>query len=214
MAYDDDDDDGPGFLTTAVVLAAVAGGGWFLWRSMSGQAQAATILPDGSAAPVGDNAPTGFVNLIESVLSPGSGSGQPLGIRNNNPGNIKWSSANDWVGQTGQDANGFAIFSDPVYGLRAMFMVLQAYSNEGALFPNSTAPFSISTIAPRWTATNQAGWTATVEQVSGIPRGQQIDPTSQSQMSALVNGIIAAENGTAYAGYYAAAEPQAWSMAA
>lgn len=218
MAYDDDDDDGPGFLTTAIVLTAVAGGGFLLWRSLSGQAQAATVLPDGSSAPVGGNVPSGFVNLIQSVLSPGASSGLPRGISNNNPGNIKRSAANDWQGQTGQDANGFAIFSDPVYGLRAMFMVLQAYSNEGALFPNSTAPFSISNIVTRWTsgdsAADQAGWVSTVESVSGIPRGQQIDPTSQSQMQALVNGIVAAENGLAYAGYYAATEPQAWSMAA
>jgi|GEM_PF-6677077 len=41
------------------------------------------------------------------------------GIRNDNPGNIK-NIPGGWKGQTGIDAGGHAIFSNPVYGARAM----------------------------------------------------------------------------------------------
>ena len=48
----------------------------------------------------------------------------PRGIRNNNGGNIRWDGVTDWQGMTGADAQGFVIFSDPVYGVRAMAKIL------------------------------------------------------------------------------------------
>ena len=50
-----------------------------------------------------------------------------LGVRNNNWLNIRYNPANDWVGQTGGDANNYAKFDDPVNGLRAADIVLKNY---------------------------------------------------------------------------------------
>ena len=50
-----------------------------------------------------------------------------LGVRNNNWLNIRYNAANDWVGQTGADANNYAKFDDPVSGLRAADIVLKNY---------------------------------------------------------------------------------------
>jgi len=51
----------------------------------------------------------------------------PKGFRNNNPGNIRHNAANDWLGQTGFDDTGYAIFSHVNYGIRAMGKVLTTY---------------------------------------------------------------------------------------
>ena len=52
------------------------------------------------------------------------------GVRNNNWLNIRYSSANDWMGQTGKDADGYAVFGDPVSGLRAADIVLRNYGED------------------------------------------------------------------------------------
>jgi hypothetical protein len=200
MAYDDDDDEGPGFLTTAALIVIAAGGAWFLYKTLTGSAAAADLsnLVPGLIPPGGSG-----------VSSPAIPAGAPLGIRNNNPGNIKYSPANNWDGQTGSDANGFATFSDPAYGLRAMFVTLQSYASE-------ISPYTIQTIGQRWTqgdpAASQAQWMATVSAVSGFSQTQTLDPSDAGQMQQLVNGIVAAENGQGYSGFYAGMIPEASQM--
>ena len=49
----------------------------------------------------------------------------PLNVRTNNAGNIKYIERNNWVGQTGQE-NGFAVFDTKEHGLRAMKIVIKA----------------------------------------------------------------------------------------
>lgn len=53
-----------------------------------------------------------------------------LAIRNNNPLNIRYSSGNKWIGQTGKN-KGFAVFSDMVYGWRAAIVLLIKYQRSG-----------------------------------------------------------------------------------
>jgi hypothetical protein len=43
----------------------------------------------------------------------------PRGLRNNNPMNLRYVAAIDWVGQTGQDNAGYAIFDTAENGVRA-----------------------------------------------------------------------------------------------
>lgn len=50
----------------------------------------------------------------------------PLGYRFNNPGNIRCSNKNKWLGQTGQ-FSGFCKFDDVEYGIRAMLIILRKY---------------------------------------------------------------------------------------
>lgn len=56
----------------------------------------------------------------------------PRGLRNNNPGNIKYNAANNWQGQVGSDGT-FAIFSSYKWGIRAMMKLLMNYYNNNGL---------------------------------------------------------------------------------
>lgn len=53
------------------------------------------------------------------------------GLRNRNPGNIRYNPANDWRGQVGRDPEGFVIFDTPENGIRAMGKTLDSYSRQG-----------------------------------------------------------------------------------
>ena len=53
-----------------------------------------------------------------------------LGARLNNPFNIRYSSANDWLGQIG-NVNGFCKFFLPYYGVRAFALLYRTYLRTG-----------------------------------------------------------------------------------
>lgn len=49
-----------------------------------------------------------------------------IGGRLNNPGNVKYNRKNKWEGQTGKEG-GFVKFSNPEYGVRSLFKLIQTY---------------------------------------------------------------------------------------
>lgn len=51
----------------------------------------------------------------------------PRGIRNNNPGNIEHMSGVKWLGQTGQDSDGYLTFKSAAYGIRAAMVLVRDY---------------------------------------------------------------------------------------
>lgn len=53
----------------------------------------------------------------------------PRGIRNCNPGNIRFSGHIKWLGQSGEDDKGFVIFTTPFWGLRALCRLLINYAS-------------------------------------------------------------------------------------
>lgn len=55
---------------------------------------------------------------------------QTLAEINNNPLNIRYSPANQWRGQTGQN-KGFCTFKNKAYGFRAAFIILGNYIKNG-----------------------------------------------------------------------------------
>ena len=55
----------------------------------------------------------------------------PRGIRNNNPGNIRWSN-DQWKGLIPKDQasdKAFCVFRSPEYGIRAMARILRKYTS-------------------------------------------------------------------------------------
>jgi len=54
----------------------------------------------------------------------------PLGVRLNNPFNIRYSSLNNWLGQLG-NVNGFCKFVLPYYGVRAFALLYRTYLSSG-----------------------------------------------------------------------------------
>lgn len=59
----------------------------------------------------------------------------PRGVRNNNPGNIDWNKANNWLGQVGIEGDvanpRFAKFDKPENGIRAIAKLLINYHRKG-----------------------------------------------------------------------------------
>lgn len=109
------------------------------------------------------------------------------GIRNNNPGNLDYSKSNPWQGQVGSDGR-FAIFTDPKYGIRALYRTLMTYRNKHALT-------TITGIINRWAPAvenNTAAYIAAVSMAVGKAPGETL---ALSDYPALVKAIIKHENG-------------------
>ena len=53
----------------------------------------------------------------------------------NNPANIRYSKRNNWLGQVGNHL-GFCKFSDRIFGLRALMLLLRNYINNGFVTPS------------------------------------------------------------------------------
>ncbi len=58
-------------------------------------------------------------------------------VRNRNPGNLRDSKSNTWLGQIGADADGFAVFSETRYGVRALCKLLDNYMTRNVRTPRS-----------------------------------------------------------------------------
>jgi hypothetical protein len=110
------------------------------------------------------------------------------GIRNNNPGNIRYGDFARRHGATGQDANGFAIFPDASTGLRAINDNLTSYGRMGVNTPYS--------IAHRWSATDQDAYTRRLAGLFGGDPNRPLDMSDPAVLNALRNGIITQENGS------------------
>ena len=130
-----------------------------------------------------------FVAVVAGVLFMSSKNlGGTRGIRNNNAGNIRWDNKTQWLGQVGADDKGFIIFSEPVYGIRAMVRVLRSYQNRGIV----TLEQIISTWAPP-IENNTESYIKSVEQRTGFKRG---DVMFQQHYPKLIDAIIYHENGS------------------
>lgn len=70
----------------------------------------------------------------------------PRGIRNNNPGNIRYDGKIVWLGEMRPDTEGYCIFSAPTYGIRAMFITFRTYQEVHRL---NTPRLMLSRWAPR-----------------------------------------------------------------
>lgn len=109
------------------------------------------------------------------------------GIRNNNPGNIDYSASNPWKGQTGSDGR-FAVFSDAVYGIRALYKNLQTYRTKYRLV-------TIRGIISRWAPASENNTAAYIAAVSRAV-GKLPDATLAAEdYPALIAAIIQHENG-------------------
>ncbi|MAA87919.1 MAG: structural protein [Haliea sp.] len=117
-------------------------------------------------------------------LRPGVDQGLPRGIRNNNPGNIR-ATGTQWAGQVGRDPD-FVVFSDPVYGIRAMVRILRSYRARGIVSMGDI----IATWAPPHENDTQ-GYVAFVERETGLGRRQTI---GEAEYPALIGAITRKEN--------------------
>lgn len=71
----------------------------------------------------------------------------PRGIRNNNPGNIRW--GDDWKGLVPKDQRtdkSFCQFTTPEYGIRAMIIILRNYQRKYGLDTVKLLPDELVTV--------------------------------------------------------------------
>ena len=125
----------------------------------------------------------------------------PRGIRNNNPGNIRWSN-DQWKGLIPKDqANdkSFCVFRTPEYGIRAMTRILRRYTQYPGI-PNVGKPNidTVREIISRWAPPNENNTEAYIQSVAksvGVAANSPIDVFDSAIMLKLLKAIIAHENG-------------------
>lgn len=116
----------------------------------------------------------------------------PRGIRNNNPGNIRW--GDEWKGlvpQAQRTDKSFCQFIKPEYGIRAMIIILRNYQRKHRLS-------TISGIINRWAPTNEndtQSYINSVAKATGVDPDQRIDTSDSRFMMKLLQAIIQHENG-------------------
>lgn len=113
------------------------------------------------------------------------------GIRNNNPGNIRYVESIKWIGQIGQDDKGFAVFSDPQWGIAAILKNLGTYQRKHDCG-------TVQKIIERWAPPHENATTSYVDFVAaslGVDSDQRIDVSNEDVARNLVKSIIRRENG-------------------
>jgi len=113
----------------------------------------------------------------------------PRGIRNNNPGNIRYDRTL-WVGQTGQDDGGFITFDTPEHGIRALAKVLISYQTKHGL---TTIGQMINRWAPPVENDTDAYVVAVCKACSASPNNPYT--LTPSRLATLAKAIIHQENG-------------------
>lgn len=121
------------------------------------------------------------------------GSDKTRGIRNNNPGNIRW--GDDWQGlvpQAQRTDKSFCQFISPEYGIRAMIVILRNYQRKYGLK-------TITEIIQRWAPPNENDTQAYINSVSkatDIDADKAIDLSDRCRLIPLLQAIIKHENGS------------------
>ena len=114
------------------------------------------------------------------------------GIRNNNPGNIRYSAGTEWIGQTGQDPAGFVVFDTPEHGIRAITKVLRTYYYTHGIT-------TISGMIYRYAPPSENDTLAYVQDIArhGIATGVPMtSETFERVLPELIQAIINHENGS------------------
>ena len=111
------------------------------------------------------------------------------GLRNNNPGNIRYDGT-AWEGLASPPSDGtFFVFTSPVYGIRAMARVLTNYVGLDGVAPTVTGLIS------RWAPPSENDTASYIADVAGK---LGVDPNTTldlgSYLPELVSAIIAHEN--------------------
>ena len=136
----------------------------------------------------------------------------PRGIRNNNPGNIRFSNSNAWVGKipfsqnkdysvaTTNVVREFEQFVDISHGLRAKMILLNNYIKKG----ENTIEKIIHRFAPPF-ENNTAAYIATVVRMTGIAAHFPIVLTETTLIN-LCKAILLVENGNSFSSYVSESE--------
>jgi hypothetical protein len=111
----------------------------------------------------------------------------PRGIRNNNPGNIE-RTGDKWRGMAPEQTDPrFVVFTDPVFGLRAMARVLRNYQRAGFT--------TVRQMIHRWAPPAENATDAYVDAVAAAIGKRPDDDVTDADFPALMAAIVKHENG-------------------
>ncbi len=116
----------------------------------------------------------------------------PRGIRNNNPGNIRW--GDNWQGlkkDGKQQDSSFCVFTNAVYGIRALAKVLKNYQR---LYGLNTPRKIINRYAPP-NENQTLAYINSVAQQLGMTPDTEVNLTETGVLTVFIKAIIRHENG-------------------
>jgi len=113
---------------------------------------------------------------------------QKEGVRNNNPGNIRYGEFAKKLGATGKDDKGFAIFPDYQSGEQAIAKLLDTKS-----YKNLSGKQAMMRYAPP-SENNTSNYIAFMEK-KGVPMDKKVSDMTPEEKQAMVNAIVHYENG-------------------
>ena len=192
---------------SALGLAAAAGIYYLTRQGASSGGDASG--PSGGDAPLSGSSGTAtsaLTGAFEGIASYLAAAGQSIGVgvtkglRNHNPGNLRYVASIPWNGQVGDDGTGYAVFDSDENGVRALGHQLMTYAGRGL----NTVYAIISTYAPSNENDTQAYMTDVAQRL-GVSAVDPIDV--YSRLAELAAAIIQHENG---AQPFSDAELNAW----
>lgn len=114
------------------------------------------------------------------------------GIRNNNPGNIRWGDKWQGLDEDGREKDkSFCVFKKPEYGIRALAKILRNYRD---LHKITTVAGIIHRFAPP-SENNTVAYINHVAEVLKVDTDDTIDVRDNNTMLKLIKAIILHENG-------------------
>lgn len=124
----------------------------------------------------------------------------PRGIRNNNPLNIRRSSANNWQGMADEQTdNAFCVFSSMFFGFRAALKIIRNYLRYQS---SITTP---ADIVRRWAPPSENNTKAYIERVaslSGVKMDNTIRFGDKHKICKIVRAMAIVENGPSFVHYF------------
>jgi hypothetical protein len=116
---------------------------------------------------------------------------KPRGIRNNNPGNIRYNGT-EWLGLANPSTDGaFCIFTEPTFGIRALAMILRNYKRK---YDICTIEGIINRFAPS-TENDTKAYIQSVCAACGRGADEPLDTENEVILRLLIKAIIKHENG-------------------
>jgi hypothetical protein len=115
----------------------------------------------------------------------------PRGIRNKNPGNLRYKMHWGWKGVTGVDEKQFAIFESAEWGLYHFGKQLERYKKRGI----DTIAKIIPVYAPREDNNDEEAYIASVERQTGIDKDTVLDLQDRVVMEKLMRAFTRHEQG-------------------
>ena len=146
------------YILFGCLVAGVAAAAWFFFKKKKTASAGVVTIP---------------------TAEPGAAPTKAIGYKINNPLNIRYSAANNWKGQQGQQS-GFCVFDTPENGLRAAMINLKSYRKKGVV--------TIADIISRWappTENNTEGYIDFVCNKLGANRTDEVAQSAEDYIALL-----------------------------